>query len=64
MTMPYVIVNNSINPGESKRFTVMQYMHNAKTIVCYIFKQVSCEQATLRCLRIGSLNECLSRTSS
>ena len=62
--MAYVIVNNSINPGESKRFTVMHYMHNAKTIVFYIFKQESGEQATLRCLRIGSLNECLSRTSS
>ena len=55
--MPYVIVNNSINPGESKRFTVMHYMHNAKTIVFYIFKQVSCEQATFKCMRIGSLSE-------
>ena len=26
MTKAYVIFNNSINPGESKRFTAMQYI--------------------------------------
>ena len=26
MTMGYVIVTNSVNPGESKRFTVMHYI--------------------------------------
>ena len=26
MTMAYVIVTNLINPGESKRFTVMYYI--------------------------------------
>ena len=53
MTMAYVIVTNSINPVESKRFTVMHYT-NAKTSVSFIFKQVSCGQATLKCMRIGT----------
>ena len=57
MIMGYVIVTNSINSVESKRFTVMHYMHNVKTSVSFIFKQVSFEQATLKCLRIGSVSE-------
>ena len=57
MIMGYVIVTNSINSVESKRFTVMHYMHNVKTSVSFIFKQVSFEQATLKCMRIGSLSD-------
>ena len=46
MTMGYVTVTNSINPSESKRFTAM-HVHNAKTSLSFIFKQLSCEQASV-----------------